>query len=91
MSGASLHDELVHNQLLSDREIALVDTQALRQLHKLLEVAHAMATDIYERSGPRNGPLWKERTSDIDNLMQHVGEAKWRASDVLDTWAVEED
>ena len=84
-------DDVTKERLLADREVALIDTHALRQLHKLLKVAHEMATDIYERSGPRNGPLWQERTSDIDRLMQDVGEAKWRANDVLDTWGVWED
>ena len=84
-------DDVTKERLLADREVALIDTQALRQLHKLLEVAHDMATDIYERSGPRNGPLWKQRTSDIDRLMQKVGGAKWRASDVLKAWGVETD
>lgn len=84
-------DEVTKERLLSNREIELVDTRAMRQLVKLLEMATDTARDLYERAGPRNGQLWKERISDIDRLMQDVGEAKWRANDVLETWGVEED
>lgn len=84
-------DEVTKERLLSNREIELVDTRALRQLVKLLEIATDTTRDLYERAGPRNGQLWKERISDIDRLMQDVGEAKWRANDVLETWGVEED
>lgn len=84
-------NELTHQELLANREIELVDTQALRQLHKLLEVAHDMASDLYERAGPRNGHLWKERISDMDQLESDIEQAKRTAKTVLEAWAVEED
>lgn len=84
-------NELIHQELLANREIELVDTQALRQLHKLLEVAHDMASDLYERAGPRNGHLWKERMSAMDQLESDIEQAKWTANAVLKAWGVETD
>ena len=84
-------NELIHQELLANREIELVDTQALRQLHKLLEVAHDMASDLYERAGPRNGHLWKERMSDMDQLESDIEHAKRTAKTVLEAWGGETD
>lgn len=91
MSGVSLHNELIHQELLANREIELVDTRALRQLVKLLDMATDTTLDLYERAGPRNGQLWKERISDIGALDAALQDAKATAKAVLETWGVEED
>lgn len=84
-------NELTHQELLANREIELVDSRSLQQLVRLLEVAHDMASDLYERAGPRNGHLWKERISDMDQLESDIEQAKRTAKTVLEAWAVEED
>jgi hypothetical protein len=84
-------NELIHQELLANREIELVDSRSLQQLVRLLEVAHDMASDLYERAGPRNGHLWKERMSDMDQLESDIEQAKATAKTVLEAWAVEED
>ena len=84
-------NELIHQELLANREIELVDSRSLQQLVRLLEVAHDMASDLYERAGPRNGHLWKERISDMDQLESDIEQAKQTAKTVLEAWAVEED
>ena len=84
-------NELIHQELLANREIELVDSRSLQQLVRLLEVAHDMASDLYERAGPRNGHLWKERMSAMDQLESDIEQAKWTANAVLKAWAVEDD
>ena len=84
-------NELIHQELLANREIEIIDSRSLQQLVRLLEVAHDMASDLYERAGPRNGHLWKERMSDMDQLESDIEQAKRTAKTVLEAWAVEED
>ena len=84
-------NELIHQELLANREIELVDSRSLQQLVRLLEAAHGMASDLYERAGPRNGQLWKERMGDMYQLESDIEQAKRTAETVLEAWAVEED
>jgi|TARA_S200002703_G_C3608333_1_gene186792 hypothetical protein len=84
-------DEMKQQELLANREIELVDTRALRQIVKLLEMATDTTLDLYERAGPRNGQLWKERVSDIGQLDAALQDAQATAKAVLEKWGVEED